>query len=49
MLLLVRLIYEEFGGDYLDRQHVAEQRLRLIRTLEALGVKVTVEELPVAA
>ncbi|MBA3765543.1 MAG: hypothetical protein H0W99_00885 [Acidobacteria bacterium] len=44
-----RVSYEELGGDYFDRQHVEDQRARLIRRLEALGLKVTVEELPVAA
>jgi transposase len=41
--------YEELGGDYFDRQQVEQQRARLIRRLEALGLKVTVEELPIAA
>jgi len=37
------------GGDYFDRQNVEVQRKRLVRQLETLGVKVTLEELPVAA
>jgi len=37
------------GGDYFDRRNVEAQRTRLIRKLEALGVKVTVEALPEAA
>ncbi len=41
--------YEELGGDYFDRHHTEVQRVRLIRKLEALGLKVTVEELPAAA
>jgi transposase len=44
-----RVSYEELGGDYFDRQQVDHQRARLIRRLEALGLKVTVEELPIAA
>lgn len=44
-----RASYEELGGDYFDRQNVVQQRARLIHKLEALGLKVTVEELPVAA
>lgn len=35
--------YEDLGGDYFDRQHVEQQRTRLINKLEALGLKVTVE------
>src|SRR6185369_14259299 len=41
--------YQELGGDYFDRQNVERQRGIFIRKLEALGVKVTVEELPLAA
>jgi transposase len=41
--------YEELGGDYFDRRNVEVQRMWLIRKLEALGVKVTVEALPAAA
>ena len=44
-----RASYEELGGDYFDRQNIEQQRARLIRRLEALGLRVTVEELPVAA
>lgn len=44
-----RASYQELGGDYFDRQTVVQQQTRLIRKLEALGLKVTVEELPVAA
>jgi transposase len=41
--------YRDLGGDYFDRRNVAQQRKRLIRQLEALGLKVTVEEVePVA-
>jgi transposase len=48
-VLLKRESYEELGGDYFDRQNVQAQRTRLIRKLESLGLKVTVEELEVAA
>lgn len=41
--------YQELGGEYFDRRNVEAQRMRLIRKLEALGVKVTVAALPVAA
>ncbi len=42
-----RTSYEELGGDYFDRRNVEVQRARLVRQLESLGVKVTVE--PIAA
>jgi transposase len=48
-VLLKRGSYQELGGDYFDRQNVQGQRSRLIRKLESLGLKVTVEELEVAA
>ncbi len=48
-VLANRASYKELGGDYFDRQNVVQQRTRLIRKLEKLGLKVTVEELPVAA
>ncbi len=48
-VLANRASYQELGGDYFDRQNVVQQRARLVRKLEALGLKVTVEELPVAA
>ncbi len=48
-VLANRASYKELGGDYFDRQNVVQQRTRLIRKLETLGLKVTVEELPVAA
>ncbi len=41
--------YADLGGDYFDRRNVEAQRTRLIRKLEALGMKVTVEALPEAA
>jgi transposase len=44
-----RVGYQELGGDYFDRRNVDKQRKRLIRQLESLGVKVTVEEIKEAA
>jgi transposase len=41
--------YTELGGDYFDKQQVAKRRAYLLLQLEALGLKVTVEELPDAA
>jgi len=41
--------YQELGGDYFDRQNTAARRAHLIRQLEMLGLKVTVEEIPQAA
>ena len=48
-VLQTRTRYQELGGDYFDRRNVAKQRKRLIRQLESLGVKVTVEEIQQAA
>ena len=44
-----RASYQELGGDYFERRNVEKQRNRLIRQLESLGLKVTVEEIGVAA
>ena len=41
--------YQDLGGDYFDQLNVESQRNRLIKKLEALGVKVMVEELSLAA
>jgi transposase len=41
--------YSELGGDYFDKRNVEAQRKRLVRQLESLGLKVTLEEVPVAA
>jgi len=41
--------YEELGGDYFDRRYKDQQKKRLIRQLESLGLKVTIEELEQAA
>lgn len=43
-ILSRRTPYQELGGNYFERQNVQEQKSRLIRKLEALGLKVTVEE-----
>ncbi len=48
-VLAKRTNYQELGGDYFDQRHVAQQRARLIRQLEGTGLKVTVEEVSVAA
>jgi hypothetical protein len=44
-----RADYRELGGDYFDRQHRQTQQQRLIKRLERMGLKVTVEALPKAA
>jgi transposase len=48
-VLQKRTKYQDLGGDYFARRNVDKQRKRLIRQLEALGVKVTVEEIKEAA
>jgi transposase len=48
-VLQTRTKYQDLGGDYFERRNVDKQRKRLIRQLEALGVKVTVEEVKEAA
>lgn len=48
-VLAQRADYCELGGDYFDRQHKETQQQRLIRKLETLGLKVTVETLAEAA
>jgi len=48
-VLLTRTPYQELGGDYFERRNGDKQRKRLIRQLESLGVKVTVEEIKEAA
>jgi transposase len=44
-----RTPYQDLGGDYFARRNVDKQRKRLIRQLEGLGLKVTVEEVKEAA
>lgn len=41
--------YQELGGDYFEKQQKDNQVNRLVRQLESFGVKVTLEELPIAA
>lgn len=48
-ILKNKVSYQELGGNYFDRQNVERQRHLFIRKLEALGLKVTVEEVPLAA
>ena len=44
-----RASYKELGGDYFDKQNTEKLRARLIRKLESLGVRVTVEMMADAA
>lgn len=44
-----RMNFQEFSGDYFDRRNVSKQCKRLIRQLESLEVKVTVEQIKEAA
>lgn len=44
-----RECYKELGGDYQDKRNVENHRRRLIRQLEGLGLRVTVEEVGQAA
>jgi transposase len=44
-----RADYRELGGDYFDRQQHQTQQQRLIKRLEKMGLRVTVEALPNAA
>jgi transposase len=48
-VLARRADYRELGGNYFDRQQHRTQQQRLIRRLERMGLKVTVEALPNAA
>jgi transposase len=48
-VLQTRTPYQELGGNYFERRNVDKQRKRLIRQLESLGMKVTVEEVKEAA
>ena len=45
-LLSTHASYEELGSDYFDRADAQAYRLKLIRKLEALGLKVVVEPAP---
>lgn len=44
-----RADYHELGGDFFDHRYRQTRQQRLVRQLEALGLKVTVEALPEAA
>jgi transposase len=48
-LLKRRVPYTDLGSDYFDHLQVQRQRQRLLQRLEALGVKVTLEEVGEAA
>jgi len=48
-LLKRRVRDTDLGSDYFDRQQVQRQRQRLVQRLEALGGKVTIEEVAEAA
>ena len=48
-VLQKRTPYQDLGGDYFERRNGDKQRKRLIRQLESLGLKVTVEEIKEAA
>lgn len=48
-VLAQRADYRELGGDYFDRRHQQTQQQRLVKKLEAMGLKVTLEALPNAA
>ena len=48
-VLKERTEYKDLGGDYFERRDVEKQRRRLIKQLESLGLKVTVEEAAKAA
>jgi transposase len=44
-----KVCYKELGADYLEKRNVEPQQRRLIRQLEGLGLRVTVEEAGQAA
>jgi hypothetical protein len=48
-VLARRADYRELGGDYFDRQQHQSQQQRLIRRLEKMGLRVTIEAQPNAA
>lgn len=48
-LLAEKSSYQDLGADYFDRRAAEVQGKRLVRRLEALGYKVTLEPLPLAA
>lgn len=48
-VLKERTAYKDLGGEYFERRDVEKQRKRLVKQLESLGLKVTVEEVGKAA
>jgi transposase len=48
-VLQTRTPYQELGDNYFEQRNRDKQRKRLIRQLESLGVKVTIEEIKEAA
>jgi transposase len=48
-LLNNKRTYQELGGDYFDKRYAEKRRTRLIKQLQSLGLKVTIEEVPQAA
>ncbi|MDQ6694204.1 MAG: IS110 family transposase, partial [Chloroflexota bacterium] len=48
-MLQHRTTYQDLGGNYFDERDRAARERRLVRNLEQLGYKVTVEPLPSAA
>jgi transposase len=48
-LLRRRVGYTDLGSEYVTHHQVEQQRQRLVKKLEALGVKVTIEEVGQAA
>jgi transposase len=48
-LLSKRVAYTDLGSDYVNRQHLERHRHRLVEQLQALGLKVTIEERSEAA
>jgi transposase len=48
-MLKERAEYKDLGSEYFERRDVEKQRRRLIKQLESLGLKVTVEEVVKAA
>lgn len=48
-VLAQRAGYRELGGDYFDRKYQQIQQHRLVKKLEAMGLRVTLEMLPKAA
>ncbi len=48
-MLSRRTTYHDLGADYIDERSQLILRKRLVRRLETLGLKVTIEELPKAA